>query len=484
MSQSSSPSPSPKPVTEQITEVVLNLVFVSSCGYTLFNVFTDNIPKALICLAISAISALCASFSDGLTETLKDKWKKRGQKFGEVLDKPVDRALGTIFPKPQYLESLQTSCYELEVEGLKGDFPSLSLEEVFVPLSLDFDPFGFSSSSPIQPIWNLLPKQDQPTVNSRYRRIAIVANPGYGKTTLTRYLTLKYSNSTYQGFGAAPLLPILLVLRSIYREIQSEQTPLLPNLVEKEVAKLPRCQDLGMAAAWFENHLRNGRCLVMLDGLDEVPEAQRTLVSQWINWQMQTYPSQFILTSRPHGYDASLFRGVDCIGIIDFNFDQKEDFIHKWYRAVLWNKKWEPHWQKSQGRSKNERLLQEQAQAQSDAEAAAAAKDLIRQIIETPNLDELAKNPLLITIIAATHRAFATLPRRRAEIYKKMFNLLLADRPNFRDTPLTITAVEENQRILQRLAFDLTNQSQTQFTPEQASSLLQPLLADYAAELK
>jgi predicted NACHT family NTPase len=34
----------------------------------------------------------------------------------------------------------------------------------------------------------------------------------------------------------------------------------------------------------------------MLDGLDEVPEAQREKVSRWINWQMQNYASVFILT--------------------------------------------------------------------------------------------------------------------------------------------------------------------------------------------
>ncbi|UBF25414.1 GUN4 domain-containing protein [Kovacikia minuta CCNUW1] len=486
MSQPSSPSPSPKPVPEQITEIVINLLFVSSCGYTLFNVFTDNIPKALISLAISAIAGLASSFSEGLTETLKDKWKKRGQRFGEVLDKPVDRAFGTIFPKPQYLEALKAYCYDLEVEGLKGDFPSLGLEEVFVPLSLNADPAGFSSVSPIKKVWSLLPKQDQTAAENRYRRIAIVANPGYGKTTLTRYLTLKYANLSYQEFGAAPLLPILLVLRSFYGSIESEQIPMLPDLVEQQVKKmLPLCKNLDMSAAWFEKRLENGQCLVMLDGLDEVPEAHRRLVSQWINWQMQTYPSQFILTSRPHGYDESLFRGVERISIVDFNLDQKEDFIHKWYKAVLWNKKWESHWQKSQDRSEYERLSKEQAQSQSEAEAEVAAKDLIRQIIETPNLNELAKNPLLITIIAATHRAFAALPKRRVEIYKKMFNLLLADRPNFRDTPLTIRSSEENQQILQQLALTLMmSESKTEFSLEEVNHQLKTLLTEYDAELK
>lgn len=43
----------------------------------------------------------------------------------------------------------------------------------------------------------------------------------------------------------------------------------------------------------------------MLDGLDEVPQTQREKVSKWANWQMQAYPTPFILTSRPHGYECS-----------------------------------------------------------------------------------------------------------------------------------------------------------------------------------
>ncbi len=53
---------------------------------------------------------------------------------------------------------------------------------------------------------------------------AIVADPGYGKTTLTRFLTLNYANKSYREHRAQRLIPVLL-LRSIYTQIQDERSP-------------------------------------------------------------------------------------------------------------------------------------------------------------------------------------------------------------------------------------------------------------------
>jgi len=474
-----------KSVSEHIAELLTRSLFLGSGGYALFSLTQNHYLKALIALGLSTASGLVSSFGKGLMDTLNERWTKRGQKLGEVIDESVERVLDNIFqPKDQYLEALKHYCHDLEVEGLKGDFPSLPLEDVFVPIRLDSDPAAFSGSTSIKQIWSLLPQKDQTTEANKYCRMAIIADPGYGKTTLTRYLSLQYAQSSYEKFGVIDLLPFLLIYRRLYKDIQHEQMPMLPNLLQEQVKKLPRCHDLEISADWFEQRLKAGQCLILLDGLDEVPETHRKLVSQWTNWQMQTYPSQFILTSRPHGYDESLFRGVERISIIDFNIDQKEDFINKWYKAVLWKKKWNIHWQWSQIKTEKEKLSLEQAKSQSDAEAEEAAKKLLQQIIEVPNLNELAKNPLLITIIAATHRAFSSLPVRRVEIYKKMFEHLLDDRPNYRETPLTVRTTDENLIILQQLAFALTKQGRTQFTVKQASPLLQSMFVRYNPELE
>jgi hypothetical protein len=202
-------------------------------------------------------------------------------------------------------------------------------------------------------------------------------------------------------------------------------------------------------------------------------------VSRWANWQMQNYPSQFILTSRPHGYDSSLFEGVQRIDILDFNNDQKRTFIHQWYRFITWELIWKAHWSESQHEpNPQKRLSRQQAEAESNAEAQQGADDLSRQVFGDKSLTDLAKNPLLITIIAATHEASEQLPKRRVHLYREIFKLLLEYRPNRRDTRLTISSAEDNQLILQKLALELILAGKTQFSPQQGADWIQSRLAD------
>ncbi len=103
------------------------------------------------------------------------------------------------------------------------------------------------------------------------------------------------------------------------------------------------------------------------------------------------------------------------------------------------------------------------------------AKNLTNQLFSSLSLTGLAKNPLLITMIAATHRANLELPKRRVELYEEISKLLLGTRPFAKNTQLTLTA-SENKRILQVLAWQLMQAEIAQFTPEQGESWISDTL--------
>ena len=361
-------------------------------------------------------------FLSKLGSRIRPKVEKALDHANEAFDRRVDLTLSTLsrFHR-QYLEALKTHCHNLKIEGYKGRLPRLELEKVYVPLRINSDAQRNAPQQSRRNIWDLLPKDQYPNIFPE-RLIAVIADPGYGKTTLLRFLTLSFSNQTYKNHDAKELIPILLLFRDIYGLIQIKPQPSLPQLIVQQVQQLPRCTDLRTSEPWFKEQLEQGNCLVMLDGLDEVPESQRETVSQWANWQMQNYPTQFILTSRPYAYDSSLFEGTQRIDILDFNNDQKRTFIDQWYRFITWEFIWKPHWQESQYKRDPQRSLErEQAEAESDAEAEKAADDLSRQLFADQNLADLAKNPLLITIIAATHEASEQLPTRRVNLYKEIW---------------------------------------------------------------
>lgn len=405
-------------------------------------------------------------------------------KVDRAIDKALDRAekeverTGVIPFKTQYLKALKTHCYALEVEGFRGNLPRLPLKEIFVPLRLDSAPDSTLSRQIIKKIWDLLPKDNKADRQPLNSRLAIIAAPGYGKTTLTRYLTLSYADGSYRNEKAQELIPILLLFRSIHSQIQNETTPTLPDLITQQILRLPRCQNLQPQSEWIKSWLKAGKCLVMFDGLDEVPQKQREKVSKWANWQMQAYPTPFILTSRPHGFDSTLFQGIQPVKIEDFTNDQKSDFINKWYQSRIWEQ-WRFLYEESQHNLEEERLSLEQVKAQSQAEAQKASADLTKQLFSISALNELAKNPLLVTIIAATHEVYESLPKERTSLYRKILHLLLENRPNRRETRLTIPRAEENQAVLQVLALNLVEQNQMlQFTPEQAQTWISARLSE------
>ncbi|MBW4420684.1 MAG: GUN4 domain-containing protein [Myxacorys californica WJT36-NPBG1] len=169
-----------------------------------------------------------------------------------------------------------------------------------------------------------------------------------------------------------------------------------------------------------------------------------------------------------------MFEQTQQIGIKDFNREQKSDFIHKWYRAD------EREYWDSGRNSIDDR---EQIEAQIEHRANERATELINQLALNPALNELANNPLLITIIAITYQTSLTLPKHRAKLYQEIFKTLLELRPRRRDTKLTLSIAEENQAVLQVLALNLMQQQKTYFTPQEGAQWIQAKLLEYSAEL-
>ncbi len=473
---------------DRLAEMVMKGIASGGIAAIIGSFTASDIPQKILSAGMygtgGAVAGAVLTFAKPFKKTADRELEEGGDAFVGAIKKQKDLAMpGVTGFEKKYLEALKTHCYDLTIEGFKGDLPSLALDDVFVPLRLDSDPSGRVNTNLPKRIWDLLPKVQPQESDRHFRRLAIIGNPGHGKTTLMKYLTLSFTTDRYKTENAKHLFPVLLLFRSLYSEIQSETSPDLPDLIVKSIKGLPKCGELQPTMVWVQAKLKKREVLVMLDGLDEVPEARRELVSRWANRQMQEYDTSFILTSRPHGYeDADLFTGVQRVNVLDFTIDQKRDFLEKWYAVVMWRQKWEMHYRESLRKPESGQLTEEYARAQSDEDAKNAAIDLMRQITGNFSLNRLSSNPLLVTIIAATHRAFETLPDRRTKLYQKMFNLLLEDRPNRRDTNLTLRSAGDNQEILQGLALGLTQSGKTQFTKREGIALIKDRLVEKKGE--
>ena len=251
--------------------------------------------------------------------------------------------------------------------------------------------------------------------HDRIAGLVILGGPGTGKTTVLRYLALTYARGL-QGERLnqpQPLLPLFIPLRAV----TSDDAPSLADYMTQQ------CERLGcvLEPGYFDAQLRAHRCLVLLDGLDEVAnESQRRAVSRWIAQQSRAYGrNPFVVTCRPAGFrEDFLPAGFLRLEVQDFGEEQVEAFARNWCLAV------------------ETMLRSDTAEARNKAEK--DSTELIRAIHANERVKDLAVNPLLLSIIALVHRYRARLPDRRVDLYAECVEVLLGhwDEAKAMDVPI------------------------------------------------
>ena len=204
--------------------------------------------------------------------------------------------------------------------------------------------------------------------------------------------------------GVPSWLPVLLFLRNHAAAIQSDPDYDLPKAIAAGLGK----QGPVPPADWFAGQLKKGKCLILLDGLDEVadPDLRKAVVA-WVETQMAAHaPNRFMVTSRPHGYHGNPLSGVAVLAVQPFDQTQVEKFVTNWYRA-------------------NEIMSAQKDDPGVRMVAQDGAEDLLNRLRNTPSLADLAVNPLLLTMIATVHRYRSSLPGRRVELYAEICEVFL-----------------------------------------------------------
>lgn len=255
-------------------------------------------------------------------------------------------------------------------------------------------------------------------------------------------------------------IPFLLRLR----DCKDGQLPVpddFPAHIAREIGSPP--QD------WVASILRQGKALVLLDGIDEVPNVHREQLRRAIEGIVRAYPKNyFVASTRPTAVEEEWlaragFREatVDPMSEVDRTL-----FIEKWHDAV--------------GRELA-RL------GRADATLPHIAAELIDQIPEYPPVARLATNPLLCAMICALHRERnQKLPESQAELCEAICYMLLHRRE--RESGLSMEAFPEAYRaltyfekraIVQDIAHYMVRNGESTIEWEQARQSVQDSLTQF-----
>ncbi len=296
------------------------------------------------------------------------------------------------------------------------------------------------------------------------QRLAILGGPGTGKTTLLKYLALKFARkeAKTEMFIRERRLPIVIALRELPRSRINLTAENLPALCVPEdlVQYCPQ--------RFFSERLQASRCIVLLDGLDEVTtDEERRGVCREVEAFVAAYPgNRYIVTSRPAGYVGAALAGFAEFDICEFNQEDIDGFARHWCLASSVAKR-----ARGVGDSDSVAIVEAQCEAE----------DLLASIGSSERVQHLCVNPLLLTIVAMVHRYRARLPQRRVELYEECTQVLLEHWDSAKGIATRLDWARK-RRVLEALAYWMHTHTVQETDVAQAHQVIAGILPSIGEE--
>ncbi|MFH8797150.1 NACHT domain-containing protein [Streptomyces sp. NPDC017941] len=282
-------------------------------------------------------------------------------------------------------------------------------------------------------------------------RVLLRGEAGSGKTTLVQWLAVSAA-APRPGARMAYLrdrVPYVLPLRTL--TAHGERLP-APKDFLTAVSPLAGSQPDG----WESRVLAAGRALVLVDGIDEVPEAERARTRAWLTDLMDAYPgNRWLVTSRPSAVRQDWLADEDFteLTLAPMSTADVATFIGRWHRAAA------------------------TGSPERDAALAAYRTQLLDAVRGKPELGRLATNPLLCGLLCALHRdRRGFLPLGRKDLYTAALSMLLIRRDRERHLHVPELREEPQLQILQRLAYWLIRNGRTELDRTRATTIIRDAL--------
>lgn len=277
----------------------------------------------------------------------------------------------------------------------------------------------------------------------RFHRIVVLGGPGAGKTTYLYHLAFMCAHR--RRAEVKEYIPIFIRFRELVRDLA--QVSRLENVFPQLLAEM----NFPNGERFLERQLARGRCLILLDGLDEVSneeDHQRLieLVQEFANRHVREPQAKqdhniLVISSRKYSYEhGQQLRGFAKTEVMEFDTPAIERFVYNWFDG--------------------EGDLQQ---------------ELLAGLKGNPRFLELARNPLLLLLITYHYERERNLPRLRAELYQHCIRTRITQWNTIRGTHRGRFGENIKWRLLRELALYI-------FQEEKEGLLRRELLLDWLGD--
>nr|WP_229914117.1 NACHT domain-containing protein [Streptomyces capitiformicae] len=288
---------------------------------------------------------------------------------------------------------------------------------------------------------------------AEHDRVLLRGVAGSGKTTLVQWLAVTAARGE-----RGDRVPFVLPLRTLIRHPGGLPAP------DAFLAAVRVPFHATQPAGWADRVLTARRGLLLVDGIDEIPERERERTRRWLRDLLEVYPgNQWLVTSRPSAVREDWLTpdGFAELALAPMGRDDVAAFITRWHTAARVDAR----------DTEQDRLT-------------GYERSLLDAVRTKPDLGRLATNPLMCGLICALHRdRRGYLPHGRQELYDAALSMLLSRRDEERDmfTPedrshgIHLTELPQIQ-LLQRLAYWLIRNNQAEMDRDRAIRIIADVL--------
>jgi len=271
-------------------------------------------------------------------------------------------------------------------------------------------------------------------VINQFERLIILGKPGAGKTTFLKYILLQ----ALDGKLSKKRIPIFVGLK----DWSDSNIDLMDFIIQQfDICDFPDAKN------FIHRILENGKCVLLLDGFDEVSSKVDSVIVQIRDFVDKYDGNQFILSCRVAAY-SYCFETFSDVEIADFTTGQIETFIGNWF-----------------------------------GKDSTKAKLCWQKIKDDKSIREIASIPLLLTMLCLAFDETMDFPANRAELYKEAIDALLkkwdASRSIKRDQIYRSLSIKRKESLFSRIA-DVTFSENKYFIPQQ---ILESLIAEFITNL-
>ncbi len=273
-------------------------------------------------------------------------------------------------------------------------------------------------------------------------RVLIRGGAGAGKTTFLRWLAMNALGETRtSGNEWLGLVPFFVPLR------QFAALPKPEEFISSTAAMIEEEKPSG----WVTARLKEGRALVLVDGVDELLWERRAEARQWLAQLVAAYPrARYAVTTRPAAVPEDWLEDYDfaAFDLLPLSDKGVRDFVETWHTAA----RDEP------GLPRDVRVWLAECETR-----------LVTTLAKRQDLRRLASSPLLAGLLCALHQdRNMHLPRDRRSLYEAALDLLLVRWDEDRGLALPSFSKEEQLVLLQRFAYSLVRNRELTVPREEA----------------